>query len=43
MTAMNMRKKEILIVEDNSEVRDFLFLCLEDDYSVFQAEDGIGI
>ncbi|HOZ84494.1 MAG TPA: response regulator [Niabella sp.] len=38
---MNMRKKEILIVEDNSEVRDFLFLCLEDDYSVFQAEDGM--
>ncbi len=35
-----MSKKKILIVEDNIEVRDFLNLCLEEEFDVSQAENG---
>lgn len=36
----DMDKKEILVVEDNAEVREFLMMCLEEEYKVVQAENG---
>lgn len=35
-----MNKNKILIVEDNEEVKDFLSLCLEDEYELYLAADG---
>ena len=35
-----MSRNKLLIVEDNSEVRDFLRLCLETDYDIDEAVDG---
>lgn len=35
-----MYKSKILIVEDNDEVKDFLSLCLEEEYELYLAADG---
>ncbi len=35
-----MDRKKILIVEDNEEVKEFLSLCLQDDFDILLAADG---
>ncbi|RYY36064.1 MAG: response regulator transcription factor [Sphingobacteriaceae bacterium] len=35
-----MRGSKILIIEDNDEVREFIKMCLEGDYTVVEAHDG---
>lgn len=35
-----MNRKKILVVEDNDEVKEFLALCLEDEYDISLATDG---
>jgi DNA-binding response OmpR family regulator len=40
MNNIVMRESKILVIEDNQEVRDFIKMCLESDYTVIEARDG---
>ncbi len=35
-----MKENKVLIIEDNEEVRDFIRLCLEQDYTILIAQNG---
>ena len=35
-----MRDRKILVIEDNDEVREFIKMCLEGEYTIIEARDG---